>query len=157
MELFASMARIRMVNVPYKGDAPGIIDLLGGRLAATMSASMGLLVPHIRTGKLHALGVTTAARTPVLPDVPTIAEAGVPGYEAAQWTSLLAPARIPRDTIALLHKEVTAILRSPEVKERLAADGSVVVASTPEAFGEFLKAEIAKWARVVKLAGIEPE
>jgi tripartite-type tricarboxylate transporter receptor subunit TctC len=157
MELLASMAQIRMINVPYKGDAPGIIDLLGGRIAATMSASLGLIVPHIQTGKLRALGVTTVTRTPVLPDVPTIAETGLPGYEAAQWTSLLAPAKTPRDIIALLHKDITAILRTAEVRERLAADGSEVVASTPEAFAAFIKLEIAKWAKVAKAAGIDPE
>jgi len=93
----------------------------------------------------------------VLPDTPTIAEAGLPGFEAVQWSGLLAPAGTSRDIVARLHREVVAILRTPEVRERLAADGSMVVAGSPEEFGALIKAEIAKWAKVVKAAGIEPE
>ena len=156
MELFASMAQIRLINVPYKGPAPGIGDLLGGRIAAAVSGSSSLM-PHVRSGRLRALGVTTAARVQALPDIPTIAEAGLPGYEAVQWHGMLAPARTPREIITRLHKELTAMLRMPEARERLARDGSEVVASSPEEFAAFVKAEIAKWAKVVKAAGIEPE
>jgi tripartite-type tricarboxylate transporter receptor subunit TctC len=111
----------------------------------------------MRAGKLHALGVTTTARIAALPDVPTIAEAGVPGFEAVQWGGLLVRAGTPRDVIAPLHKETTAILRTPEVRERLTTDGNEVVAGTPEEFGALIKAEIVKWARVVKAAGIQLE
>lgn len=156
MELFAGMARIRMSNVPYKGPALGIIDLLAGRLAATISGPSSLN-PHVRAGKVRALGVTTAARSAALPDIPTIAEAGVPGFEAVQWGGLLVRAGTSRDIITRLHKETTAILRMPEVKDRLTADGNEVVAGTPEEFGALIKAEIAKWAKVVRATGIQPE
>ncbi len=157
MELFALMAQIRLVNVPYKGGAPGIIDLLGGRLSLTATSSMSLVIPHVRAGRLRAIGVTTAARIAVLPDIPTIAEAGLPGFEAVQWAGLLAPAGTSREIISKLHKEVAAILRSPEARERLARDGNEVVAGSPEEFAAFIRAEIGKWAKVVKAAGIEPE
>lgn len=106
---------------------------------------------------MRALGVTTAARSAALPDIPTIAEAGVPGFEAVQWGGLLVRAGTSRDIITRLHKETTAILRMPEVKDRLTADGNEVVAGTPEEFGALIKAEIAKWAKVVRAAGIQPE
>jgi tripartite-type tricarboxylate transporter receptor subunit TctC len=156
MELLANMAEIRLLNVPYKGPAPGIIDLLAGRLAATVSGPSSL-VAHMRAGKLRALGVTTAARIAALPDVPTIAEAGVPGYEAMQWGGLLVRAGTPRDIVTRLHKETTTILRTAEVRDRLTADGNEVVAGTPDEFGALIKAEIVKWAKVVKAAGIQPE
>lgn len=157
IELFASMANIRLLHVPYKGTLPGLVDLLAGRVAILATSSMSLTVPHVRTGRLRALGVTAAARTEALPDIPTIAEAGLPGYEAVQWSGLLAPAGTPREIIARLHKEATAILRTPEVRERLAGDSVEVVASSPEEFAAFLKAETVKWARVAKAAGIQPE
>ena len=157
MELFASMAQIRMVNVPYKGGAPGIIDLLGGRIEVTVTSSMSVILPHVRSGRLRALGVTTATRTQALPDIPTIAEAGLPGYEAVQWAGLLAPAGTPREIIARVHKEATGILRTAEAREHLATDGNEVVASSPEEFAAFIKAEIVKWTRVAKAAGIQPQ
>jgi tripartite-type tricarboxylate transporter receptor subunit TctC len=156
IEMFANMAQIRLLNVPYKGPAPGIIDLLAGRLAATISGPTALVV-HMRAGKMRALGVTTTARVAALPEVPTIAEAGVPGFEAVQWVGLMVRSGTPRDIVTRLHKETTAILRIPEVKDRLTADGNELVAGTPEEFGALIKAEIAKWARVVKAAGIQPE
>ena len=157
MELFATMAGIRLVNIPYKGGAPGIVDLLAGRLSLISTSSMSIVLPLVRSGRLRALGVTTAARIVVLPDIPAIAEAGLPGFEAVQWSGLLAPAGTPRDIIARLHRDVAAILRTPEVRERLAADGSEVVAGSPEEFAALIKAEIAKWTKVVKAAGIQPE
>lgn len=157
MELFASMAGIHMVNIPYKGGAPGIIDLLGGRIEATVTSSMSVILPHVRSGRLRALGVTTATRTPAVPDIPTIAEGGVSGYEAVQWAGLAAPAGTPHDIVVKLYKETAGILRRPETVEFLARDGNVVAATSPEQFGAFLKAEIVKWAKVVKSAGIQPE
>jgi tripartite-type tricarboxylate transporter receptor subunit TctC len=153
MELFAYMAQVRLVNVPYKGSS-GIHDLLGGRIALMMTSSMSVAVPHVRSGKVRALGVTTANRTSVLPDVPTIAEGGLPGYESVQWSGLLAPAGTPREITARLHKEVTAILYLPDVRERLARIGSEVVGGSPEEFAAFVKAEIVKWGKVAKAAGI---
>lgn len=156
MELFANMAQIRMVNVPYKGNS-GIVDLLGGRIDATVSSSMSVLLPHVRSGRLNALGVTAAARIQALPDIPTIAEAGVPGYEALQWAGLLAPSGTARDIVLKLHKETVGYLRKPDTVEFLARDSNVVIASSPEEFAAFIKAEIAKWTHVVKAAGIQPE
>lgn len=157
IELFASMAKIRMVHVPYKGSLPGIVDLLAGRVMLTATSSMANLVPHVRAGKMRALGVTTSVRIPSLPDVPTIAEAGVPGYESVQWSGLLAPAGTPPEIIARLHKEVVGIVRSPEGKERLAKIGTEAVGSSPEEFAAFIKSETVKWATVAKAAGISPE
>ena len=156
MELFASMAKVRLTNVLYKGNS-GLTDLMGGRLDASMSASLSIVLPHVRTGRLRALGVTTPARLRMLPETPTIAESGLPGYEALQWAGLLAPAGTARELIARLHKESVATLSRPELVENVVRDGSVVVASTPEAFTTFIKAEVAKWAGVVKAAGILPE
>lgn len=156
MELFANMAQIRMINVPYKGNS-GIVDLLGGRIDAAVSSSMSVILPHVRSGRLHALGVTAATRMQVLPDIPTVAESGLPGYEALQWAGLLAPAGTARDIVLKLHKESVSYLRKPETIEFLARDSNIVIASTPEEFAAFIKAEIAKWAAVVKAAGIQPE
>ena len=156
MELFAHMARIRMVNVPYKGNA-GTIDLLGGRIDASMSSSMSVVLPHIRGGRLRALGATAATRIQALPEIPTIAEAGVPGYEALQWAGLLAPAGTPRDIVLKLNKEAVGYLRRPETVEFLARDSNIAVGSSPEEFAAFIKSEIVKWAALVKAAGIQPE
>ena len=156
MELLSIIARVRLMNVPYKGNS-GLVDLLGGRIDASISSSMTVVLPHVRSGRLHALGVTAATRVKALPDVPSVAESGVPGYEALQWAGLLAPAGTPRDIVVKLHKESAAILRRPETVELLARDNNIVVASSPEEFTTFIKAEITKWAAVVKAAGIQPE
>jgi tripartite-type tricarboxylate transporter receptor subunit TctC len=134
-----------------------LIETLAGRVAMIATSSMSLTVPQVRAGKLRALGITSATRSGALPDIPTIAEGGVPGYEAVQWSGLLAPAGTPPTLIARLNREVTAILRAPDIRDRLAADSAEVVAGSPAQFAEFLKVETAKWARVVKAAGIKPE
>lgn len=157
MELFLMMARIRMNHVPYKGGAPGITDLVGGQIGVMATSSLPLLIPQVRAGRLRALGVTSVTRNQALPDVPTIIEAGLPGYESVQWSGLLAPAGTSREIITRLHKETVAILRTPDARERLRSDGSEVVASSPEEFAAFIQAEIVKWAKVVKAAGIQPE
>jgi tripartite-type tricarboxylate transporter receptor subunit TctC len=156
MELFASMGQIRLIHVPYKSSTPGIVDLIAGHVAI-MAPNMLQSIPHVRAGRLRALGVTSATRAASAPDIPTIAEGGLPGYEAVQWYGLLAPAGTPREIIDKLHKETIAILRSPESAKRLAGDGAEVIASTPEEFAAFIKAETVKWAKVVKAAGIQPE
>ena len=156
MELFASMANIRMIHVPYKGSSPGLVDLLAGQLAI-MAANMPQTIPYVRAGRLRALGVTTARRVAAAPEIPSIAESGLPGYESVQWFGLLAPAGTPREVIARLHKESIAILHMPENIARLAADGADVTTSSPEEFAAFIQAENAKWAKVVKAAGIQPE
>lgn len=157
MELFLLMAQIRMGHVAYKGGAPGIVDLVGGQVALMATSSLSLLIPHVRGGRLRALGVTSTTRNHALPDVLTIAESGLPGYESVQWAGLLAPAATPREITARLHKEAVSILRAPDARERLRGDGSEVVASSPEEFSVFIQAEILKWAKVVKAAGIQPE
>src|SRR4051812_32065258 len=157
MELLASMTNIRLAHVPYKGTLPGVTDLLGGRLALMASSSMAIMIPHVKSGRLRALAVTSSKRATVLPDVPTVAEAGVPGYESVQWSGFLAPAATPREIITALHREITAIVRSAEARERLAAETAEVVASTPEQFATFIRAETIKWAKVAKAAGIQPE
>jgi tripartite-type tricarboxylate transporter receptor subunit TctC len=156
MELLCGMAGIRMVHVPYKSSSPGLIDLIAGHVAIT-SSPMLQAITHVRTGRLRALGVTSTSRVAATPDIPTIAEGGVPGYESVQWYGLLAPAGTPQEIINRLHKEVVAILRTPEAKERFTAEGAEVVAGTPAEFAAFINAETVKWAKVVKAAGITPE
>jgi tripartite-type tricarboxylate transporter receptor subunit TctC len=156
MALFLSMAGLKMVHVPYKGSAPAMIDLLSGQVV-TMAATMLTGMPHVRSGRLRAIGLTGSKRNAAAPDVPTIAEAGVPGYEAVQWYGLLAPAQIPKDIVVRLNREMVAILQLPEIKERFAADGGDAAPTTPEEFGRYIRSETEKWARVAKAAGIRPE
>jgi tripartite-type tricarboxylate transporter receptor subunit TctC len=156
MELFLYMSGTRMLHVPYRGGGESIIAVASGHVALSVSSMLGTM-PQVRAGRLRALGVTSSKRVPSAPDVPTIAEAGVPGYESLQWYGLLAPAATPREIIARVHREAVAVLRTPEVSSRLVNDGAEVVAGTPEEFGAFIKAETLKWARVVKAAGIQPE
>jgi tripartite-type tricarboxylate transporter receptor subunit TctC len=156
MELFLSMTRTRMVHIPYKGSAPAMVDLVGGQVVV-MAATMLTGLPHVRTGRLRVLGVTSAQRTTVAPDVPTVAESGVPGYEAVQWYGVLAPAQTPKDVVARLHREVAAVLQMREVKDRFAADGGDPGGNTPDEFARYIRAETEKWAKVVKAAGIKPE
>lgn len=156
MELFLSMAGIKMVHVPYRGSGQGVIDLLAGHVSVmTPSTLTGL--PYVKNGKLRALGVTSAKRAGGAPEIPTIAEAGVLGYEAVQWFGVLAPAGTPREIVSRVHGEVVRVVRVADVKDRLAADGADAVGSRPEAFAAFIRAETAKWAKVVKTAGIRPE
>jgi tripartite-type tricarboxylate transporter receptor subunit TctC len=124
---------------------------------AILFPSVPTAIPHIKSGRVRALGVTTVKRADTLPDVPSIAEAGLPGYESTQWFGVLAPAGTPRAIIDRLHKDITAGLRSAEAKQHLAGEGAIVVASTPAEFAAYLRSETEKWARVVKAAGIKPE
>ena len=156
MELFLYLTGTRLYHVPYRGGGESIISVVSGQVPVTVASMLGT-ISNVRAGRLRALGVTTAARVPGAADIPTIAEAGVPGYESAQWYGLVAPAGTPRDIITRMHKEAAAILRTPEIMERLANDGSQVVAGTPEEFGAFMRAETEKWAKVAKAAGIKPE
>jgi len=156
MELFLSMAAVMMGHVPYKGTGPGMIDTIAGQVPVLMSTLLPPL-PHIKTGRLRPLGVTGATRVVSLPDVPTVAESGVPGYEVVGWYGIVAPAHTPREVIVKLHAEIASILKSQEVREKLAADGAEPVGSTPEQFAAFIKSEIDKWGKVVKSAGIQVE
>jgi len=157
MELLASMAKIKFVHIPYKGSGPGFVDTIAGRVALTASSSMTAVLPHIRSGRMRALGVTSAQRAELLPDVPTVAESGLPGYESVQWSGLLAPAGTPREILAKLHKEVVAIVGEPEHRARLKSENFELVAGSSEEFATLIKSEIVKWAKVAKLAGIELE
>jgi tripartite-type tricarboxylate transporter receptor subunit TctC len=156
VELLKSLAGIDMLHVPYKGTGPGVVDLLAGQVGV-MAPNVLTALPHIKAGRLRALAVTSARRSEVLPDVPTVAETGVAGYESVQWYGVLAPAGTPRDIVQRLHAEISRALHAKDVRERLAADGAEPVGSSPEEFAAFIRAEIAKWARVAKAAGIQPE
>ena len=154
----ARPGEIRYASAGYGTNPHLAIELfMSGEVAIMANTSLSLIIPHLETGRLRALGVTTARRIQALPNVPTIAEAGLPGYEAVQWSGLLAPAKTPREIIARLSKEAVTILRTPEARERLTGVGCEVVASSPEEFSAFMQAETVKWAAVVKAAGIQPE
>jgi tripartite-type tricarboxylate transporter receptor subunit TctC len=150
--LFLSMAEIRMTHVPYKSGSLAVIDVIAGQVPVMMD-TLSSVLPHVAAGKLRAIGVSSARRAAALPGVPTIAEA-VPGYESAQWYGLLAPTGTPQEIIAWLHRETTAILRSANMKERLAAEGLEVVATSPDEFAALIKADIAKWTKLVKSIGM---
>jgi tripartite-type tricarboxylate transporter receptor subunit TctC len=152
-ELFKRMAGIEMLHVPYRGAGPALNDLLPGRVDV-MFNNIGAVLPLIQGGKLRGLAVTTAKRTPAVPHMPTIAEAGVPGFDVSSWYALLAPARTPPEIIRKMHEDTVAALSDPTTKERFEQLGVVVVGSTPEELAAFLKAEMDKWAPVIKEAGI---
>ncbi len=154
--LLSSMAGVQMTHVPYKGGNPAMQDVVAGNIQMLFSTLLQSQA-FLKDGRLRAIAISTATRSPAAPDVPTIAESGVPGYEVAPWYGLLLPARTPEPIIGKLSKEVMHIMRLPEVAPRMAADGSVAVGSTPEQFAALLKSETAKWSKVVKEAGIKAE
>ncbi|MBI3055200.1 MAG: tripartite tricarboxylate transporter substrate binding protein [Betaproteobacteria bacterium] len=153
MELFNHMADIKLQHVPYKGTGPALLDTISGHVPLLMSTLLPPL-PHLKTGRLRALGVTSAKRVSSLPDVPTVAEGGVAGYEVVGWYGIAAPAGTPQPVVAKLQAEISAILHAPETRDKLAAEGAEAVGSKPEEFSAFLKSEIDKWGKVVKAAGI---
>jgi tripartite-type tricarboxylate transporter receptor subunit TctC len=155
-ELFKMMAGVDIVHVPFKGGGPAMIDVIGGHSQVLVS-SLVQTIPHIRSGKLKALGVGGVKRLDVLPDVPTIAEAGVPGYAAANWWGIVAPAGTPQAVIDRLYKEITAVLSTPETQKQFASEGAEVVQKSPAEFKQHVAAELAKWAKVVKDANIKRE
>ncbi|MDB5809596.1 MAG: Tricarboxylate transport protein TctC [Betaproteobacteria bacterium] len=155
MELFRLMAGITLTHVPYKGTGPATVDLVAGQVQLSMPNVLTAL-PQIKGGKLRALGVTSAKRATGLPEIPAIAET-LPGYEAIQWYGVLAPANTPRDIVAKLQGEMARILVTPDVKARLAADGADAVGSRPDEFANYIRAELAKWGKVVKTGGIKLE
>lgn len=154
-EMFKQMAGIDIVHVPYKGTALFLPDLIDGRVSMSLD-SMPPHLPHIKSGKLRALAVTSAKRSPVLPDLPTIAET-LPGFESIAPYALFAPAGTPVEIIALINREVNAVLLMPEVRDKLAEQGIEVSGSTPDALASTVKSEIAKWAKVIKDGNIKPE
>ena len=155
-ELLNSAAGIHMQHVPYKGSGQAVIDLIAGQVQIMISG-MSSVMPHIKAGKLKPLAVTGSQRSPAVPEVPTIAESGYPGFEASAWYGVLAPAGTPKPVVARLNAEILRALKMPEVKERLENVGFELVGSTPQAFGDYMKVEIAKWAKVVKASGVRAE
>lgn len=152
MELFKTLAGVDMVHVPYKELGTMVTDLIGGRTQVTMGSLIALL-PHVKAGKLRALAVTGSTRSPVLPDLAAVMEAGLPGYEAYGWFGVLAPARTPKEIVAKLNAEMVRILRTPEVRDQLTSQGSEVVANTPDEFAAFIRKEVAKWTKVIRDSG----
>jgi tripartite-type tricarboxylate transporter receptor subunit TctC len=154
--LLNSMAKIRLAHIPYKGSGPSFVDLLGGQVSLTFDSLLQAL-PYVRSGRLNALAVLGANRSRLLPDVPTVAEAGVPGYELTNWFGLTLPGATPAELVSRIHGDVTRVLQQKEIRERLVDMGADVVGNTPQQFGAFIAAESAKWARLIKEAGIRAE
>ncbi len=156
MELFKRQASIDLIHIPYKGSSPSIGDLIGGRVMLTMD-SLVQSFPHIKAGRLKALAVLGPRRAALLPEVPTIAESGLPGYALTNWFGLLAPAATPRETVLKIHADVIRVLRDAEAKKRIADLGADVVGNSPEEFGAAMRAESAQWAEIIKAANIRAE
>ena len=155
-ELFNTMAGVKMTHVPYKGGGPAMIDLIGGQVQLVF-ATAASAVPQIKSGKIKGIAVTTAKRAALMPNLPTIAEAGLPGFDANNWYGLLAPAKTPRPIINRLNAEVTKVLAMPDVKEFLFNQGLDPAPGTPEKFSAYIKSETAKWAKVIKDSGAKSE
>ncbi len=154
--LFGILTGTNIVHVPYKGGGPAMVDVLAGQMQLYFGTMPGVM-PHVKSGKLRPVAVTSDKRSQTLPEFPTIAESGVTGYEAATWYGLLAPAQTPRAIVERLHREVVKILGVAEMRERLVAQGFEPVGGTPEQFGAYIKTEIAKWGKVIREAGIRAE
>ena len=150
--LFASMANINVVHVPYKGGVPGLMDLVGGHVQI-MFNNLISAASLVSSGRLHLLAVTGTRRMPALPKVPTVAESGVPGYETGSWYGVLVPAQTPPDVVATLHREVVKIVKTAEIREKFAVEGSEAVGGTPQEFAELMRNEIQKWAKLVPVLG----
>lgn len=152
-ELFKRMARVELTHVPYKGGGPAMLDLVGGRINMIF-ASPSSSIPHIKSGRIRGLAVTTRKRSVIVPELPTVAEAGIPGYEVNNWYAMVAPAKTPKAIIARLNKELVAILNDAEIKRRLVAHGVEAAPSTPEDLGKYMKSEFEKWGKLIAEAGI---
>ena len=156
MELLQSVAKIKFTHVPYKGTGPAMIDLLGGHLSLMFDVIMTSL-PHVQSGKLRTLALSSLKRSPLTPSVPTVAELGYPGFEAIVWFGLFAPAGTSPDIVKKVHEETARVLGQPAMRELLASQGTDIVASSPAAFGAYVTSEIGKWRKVIQDAGIKPE
>jgi tripartite-type tricarboxylate transporter receptor subunit TctC len=156
MELFKNMAQVDLVHVPFKGSSPAVIALIGGQVQAGFN-NMVPALPHIKSGRLRALGVSGPARWAGMPELPTIAASGLPGYEAVQWYGVLLPFGAPRAIVNNLNQQINAILQLPDVREHLMSEGGDVAGSTPQEFARYMEHEIEKWTRVVKAANIRAE
>jgi tripartite-type tricarboxylate transporter receptor subunit TctC len=155
-EMFKSMAGIDMVNIQYKSNPQAVTDLLGGQIQLVIADAVTTM-PHAKAGKIRAIAISSAKRSPIAPDLPTVAESGLPGYEMIGWFAAYVPAKTPKDIVTKLNSEIVRILSTPEAKSRLAAVGIETMTSTPDGLAEFQRVETAKWAKLVKAAGIVPE
>jgi tripartite-type tricarboxylate transporter receptor subunit TctC len=155
-ELFKMLGHVNIVHVPFKGGAPALTALMSGEVQMSYENSL-IVLPHIRAGKLRALAVTGAQRSKLMPELPTIAEAGLPGYAASGWYGFVVPAAVPKDIVVRLNADLTRILHMPDVVERLSGQGAEPVGDTAEQFGAFIRAEIDKWARLVKTANMKAD
>jgi len=155
MAYFSMMAKIDLLHVPYKGTAPALMDLIAGHTSTVFTGIPGI-IGHVQTGRLRVIGISSAQRSADLPDVPTVAESGLPGFEVTQWWGVLAPARTPINLVNRLNEALAKGLQSADVRKKLAADGAVPHGSTPEAFHAFIKSEIARWAPVIRASGAKP-
>ena len=153
-ELFKYLAKVELTHVPYRGASPAYTDVIAGRVDCTF-AVMASALPLVQSGQLRALGVTTATRVAAAPEVPTIAEAGVPGYDTSSWFAFFVPAKTPPEIIRKMHADTVTALAEPQIKAKLDALGVVVVGSTPEQLGMHLQAEMERWAPVIKAANIK--
>jgi tripartite-type tricarboxylate transporter receptor subunit TctC len=156
MELFKTMSKTYMTHIPYKGSAPVVADLIAGQVDV-MFDNLPNVITHVKSGRMKALAVSGPKRSPLAPDVPTVSEAGVPGFEVTVWFGFLAPAGTPRDIIQRLNAESIRIINSPEVSDRFMKLGVTPATGTPEQYGDMIKSEVARWAKVVKDAGIKAE
>jgi len=156
MELFKRQASVDLIHIPYKGRSPSISDLIGGRVMLSMD-SLVQSFPHLKARRLKALAVLGPRRAALLPEVPTIAESGLPGYALTNWFGLLAPAATPKETVLKIHADVIRVLRDPEAKKRITELGADVVGNSPEDFGAAMRAESAQWAEIIKAANIHAE
>jgi tripartite-type tricarboxylate transporter receptor subunit TctC len=154
-ELFKQVAGVDILHIPYKGVAPAMVDVISGQVAINFPSILSAL-PHVRSGRVRALAVTGAKRTRAAPELPTMQEAGIRDYESMTWYGIVAPAGTPQDIVAKLGSEVAAILRQPDIHERLSKEGADPVGSTPQEFGRFMQSEIEKWRKVIRAAGIRP-
>ena len=154
--LFDTMTGTKMEHIPYKGMSLAVSDLMGGQVSMTFGTSLSV-IPHVRTGRLRALAVTGAQRSPALPGLPTIAESGVPGYEAGLWYGFVGPARMPPEIVQRLNAEIVAILAQPDTREKLASQGLDARSSTPEEFARIIASDIVRWAAVVQKLGLQAE
>jgi tripartite-type tricarboxylate transporter receptor subunit TctC len=155
-ELFKNLAGVDIVHIPYKGGGPAVISLVGGE-AVIGFATMPSVLPQVKAGKLRALAVTTIKRSPAVPDLPTVAESGVAGYDANTWYGALAPARTPAAIVTRLHDEFVKIMRSADIRERIAVHGYEADTDTPQEFAAFIRSEVVKWGKVVRAAGIRAD
>ena len=151
-ELFKTMAGIEMVHIPYKGSAPASIDLISGRLQ-TMFNAVAIAMPFVKGGKMRAIGISTQVRSPLVPEVPTISESGVPGFEVLTWHGICAPSKTPKPVLKTLNTAIVQAIQHPQTRQHLSSIGADVVGSSQEEFEKFIKSELAKWSKIIKTSG----